>query len=435
MRAYYNKNTKAALMKLLKTLPKDDFYKHKVSGLKFHKKNLISLGDFYKIPFATKEELCSFQNKGKKSQQDNSFIMRVRADNLGNELKLPLSFDDYRGMVEFEQYRLEKAGIKTSDVCSIVYFPLQHIIPMAEAIMRIGAKYVPIEGGLEQRVSKIFDYELTCLLCTPKTVNDLIDYAKITKEKSSLRLIITAGQKIADFKDFSLRVKKFLGAEVIDQIGSSELQIFATHCKQHEQYHLIDKNQVVEIIDPETQKSSEKGELVITPLWRKDYPLIRYRTGDYIELKKRIKCRCGIQDPRVFGGVIKRVGGLTKVNGVLVSLDEISDNINKSLNYQYPLDKIIWSNISPPHILTIISEENRNDHIKIYLSRKKYQLTLRRRRPIEDYLDSFFGITPMLILVDSKDIKEMSDYQYLDIRGQKKSDLPKNVRVFIKKYD
>ena len=436
MKTYFNRASIKVLLDLIKALPGDHFYGDKEYIYNLKRKSKLTLADFYKLPFTTRDELYSFQANRTKNSQQGSYIMRAKADASGHEMQFPLSFNDYKRMIAFEQYKFEMIGVGKEDICSIVYFPLYHVIPMAEAIMHMGATYIPIDGTLEQVLGKILDYKLTVVFSTPKTISDLIDFIKKTKRKkeNNLRLVITTGQKISDFKRFAKLAKQYLGAELVDHIGSTELSGYAIRCREHNQYHFIDRDQVVEIIDLESLMPADEGELVITSLWRRDFPLIRYRTGDYIQLKKRINCRCGVKDPRVFSGVIKRVGGLTKVNGILVSLDEVFEKVKKSLSFQYPVDKILWGKISPPNVFLILDNENANDRIRVYISRLKYKLTLRKKRPIEDHLESFFGITPRMILIDRKDSKRLSDDQYIDIRGQQNKHLPKEVQMTLKKY-
>lgn len=434
MKIYLNQESRRSLLNLIRTLPKKDFYGHKVSSFKFQRKSRLSLTDFYKLPLITREDLYLFQAKKKKNNLQKSLVMRARADVHGNEMQFPLSLDDYNRLIAFEKYKFEKIGVKKTDTSSIIYFPLDYIIPMAEALMQLGASYIPIEGTLEQVLAKILDYKLTMLFSTPKTVSDLIKFAKKTKRRSNLRLVITAGQKIPNFNRFARLAKQYLGAEVVDHIGSFELSGFAFRCRQHNQYHFIDKYQVVEIINPESMQPASEGELVITSLWRRDFPLIRYRTGDYVQIKKKIGCQCEIRDPRVFSGVIRRIGDLTKINGILVSLEEIYERVRQNLLFQYPMDGLIWSRLAPPDIFLILDEGHVTDRIFIYINKLIYQLTLRKKRPIEQYLKSFLGITPQIILVEPRDSKELGVYRYMDIRGGRVKLQPKKIQTITKKY-
>jgi phenylacetate-CoA ligase len=72
-----------------------------------------------------------------------------------------------------------------------------------------------------------------------------------------------------------------------------------------------------EVIDPSTGENvtyGEKGELVITHLYKEASPLLRYRTGDLTYLISE-KCKCGrvITLPR---GVMGRTDEMLKIKGV-----------------------------------------------------------------------------------------------------------------------
>ena len=70
---------------------------------------------------------------------------------------------------------------------------------------------------------------------------------------------------------------------------------------------------------------TQKGELVLTNLGRLGSPVIRYRTGDLVELSRE-PCPCGLGTAWLHGGVLGRIDQMVTVRGINVYPSAI-DNI------------------------------------------------------------------------------------------------------------
>jgi phenylacetate-CoA ligase len=64
-------------------------------------------------------------------------------------------------------------------------------------------------------------------------------------------------------------------------------------CREADIYHIQSEQVLTEIVSDQGQPSAvgETGEVVVTPLYGYATPLLRYRTGDYVEAGPR--CSCG----------------------------------------------------------------------------------------------------------------------------------------------
>ncbi len=90
-----------------------------------------------------------------------------------------------------------------------------------------------------------------------------------------------------------------MGSRVIDVLSSSEAGVIAIECPQSGMYHIQSESVVVEIInnDGEACQEGEVGELVVTALYNYAFPIIRYRSGDYVV--KGHQCSCGARLPTI----------------------------------------------------------------------------------------------------------------------------------------
>jgi phenylacetate-CoA ligase len=86
--------------------------------------------------------------------------------------------------------------------------------------------------------------------------------------------------------------------------------------------HINEAEFIPEVIDTHTfelvspdERGVERGELVLTNLGRRGSPVIRYRTGDLVELQRR-PCPCGRASVQLRGGVLGRIDDMIVIRGV-----------------------------------------------------------------------------------------------------------------------
>jgi len=123
--------------------------------------------------------------------------------------------------------------------------------------------------------------------------------AKNTAHKFNLKLIKGTSEKIYDAYQFE--VEKAFGKKIVSEYGSAEGGIIAFECASGNM-HINMETVIVEVID---------GEIVVTNLVSKSFPIIRYKLGDYITLENCEKCSCGMVHPIIIE-VTGRVGAVIK---------------------------------------------------------------------------------------------------------------------------
>ena len=96
--------------------------------------------------------------------------------------------------------------------------------------------------------------------------------------------------------------------------GCSEAGPFGHPCPDGHGLHVDESEFVCEIVDEELRPTplGERGELLLTPLRRTGFPVLRYRTGDVTRLDPA-PCRCGrttVRMARVVGRTDDRLVGV-----------------------------------------------------------------------------------------------------------------------------
>jgi phenylacetate-CoA ligase len=98
------------------------------------------------------------------------------------------------------------------------------------------------------------------------------------------------------------------------------------------------------VIDPDTGGSVNDGtgELVVTNLSRPGMPVLRYRTGDLVDLLED-PCPCGRTSARIKGGVLGRADDMLIVRGVNLypsAIDNVVRSQKSIVEYEVEIKRI-----------------------------------------------------------------------------------------------
>jgi phenylacetate-CoA ligase len=190
-------------------------------------------------------------------------------------------------------------------------------------------------GGMnsEQRLQSLLDNRCSVIVCTPTYALHLAEVARakgIDLTASSVRIGIHAGEPGASLPNVKNAIEREWGMTCFDHAGATEAGAWAFDCQaQTGAIHLNEAEFVFEVIDPGTAEVVEegtRGELVVTNLGRVAMPVLRYRTGDLVELTTE-PCPCGRSFARIRGGVLGRADDMMIVRGVNLYPAAIDDLI------------------------------------------------------------------------------------------------------------
>jgi phenylacetate-coenzyme A ligase PaaK-like adenylate-forming protein len=145
-----------------------------------------------------------------------------------------------------------------------------------------------------------------------------------------LRTFLVAGEPLTAAR--RTRISELWGGiPVVQDYGSTETGSLAGECP-HGFLHLWADRLVPEVYDPATGRATAEGtgRLVVTTLYREAMPLVRYDTGDVVELSMA-PCPCGWQLPAV------RVRGRSSAGPGLAN-GKISQAEVEEFVYSLPVD-------------------------------------------------------------------------------------------------
>ncbi len=106
-------------------------------------------------------------------------------------------------------------------------------------------------------------------------------------------------------------IEKTLGCRVFDNLGCNDGGFESYECNEHKGFHYNDLQSILEV---DSTLSGGEGRLLITNLWNKSTPFIRYENGDIVTLEKE-PCPCRAPFPLI-GSIQGRTADiLTFANG------------------------------------------------------------------------------------------------------------------------
>ena len=129
----------------------------------------------------------------------------------------------------------------------------------------------------------------------------------------------------------SLRAElETFGIRVLQGYATADLGVLAYECSEKNGMHLH-PDCIVELLDLESGKPAEPGQpgQVVGTTFDKDYPLLRFATGDVSALiPGDAPCPCGRTAPKL-KGILGRVGDAFKVKGMFVRGSQMDEVIKR----------------------------------------------------------------------------------------------------------
>ncbi len=312
---------------------KNAFYTNKMKAVGVEPTDIRSLDDLTRLPMTVKSELTEDQAAHPPFGTNTTYPLEdyVRFHQTSGTTGVPLRVLDTNESWDWWArcwgHVLCGAGLTASDriFMAFSFGPFIGFWAAAEGARKIGALMVP-GGGRDspQRLELMRDSGATALCCTPTYALRLAEVAREVNfdlRSIPMRMTVHAGEPGANVPATKKRIEEAWGAKCYDHAGASEVGAHSFECEaQPGGTHLIASEFIVEVFEKETGKPvgpGERGELVITNLGRWGFPIIRYRTGDVVQLNTE-PCVCGRTFARFEGGLLGRADDMFTVRGVNV---------------------------------------------------------------------------------------------------------------------
>ena len=268
-------------------------------------KSCVTEKEFLKIPFSYKQDIRANNLEGRANDNYDVFGIFGSSGTTGNKTYYKFSMRDRELFDQISSRILRRVGVTNRDL-GVVCAPVLDGV-MAHTMMwqytAVGAGYVncPVPS-FDNFMAVLNSAHPTSVSGLPSALDFSLSPEFVVPKGLSPRLYLTGGHFFSNNKRKLIEEK--WGLSWYDFLGVSE--IFGPimgECKEKYGLHYDKDLFLVEIIDQETMEPVEDegkiGIMVITPLWCKGSPLVRYWTDDFA-YRIKTPCACGEAGERIF---------------------------------------------------------------------------------------------------------------------------------------
>jgi phenylacetate-CoA ligase len=397
------KRLKNVVRRVYKNVP---YFRDKLDKLGLKPADIKSLDDLQKLPFITKHDLRETYPFGLFATPMKD-VVRIHSSSgtTGKPVVAGYTRSDLKLWAELMARTMTSCGVTADDIIQNAYgYGLfTGGLGIHYGAERIGAVVIPISGGNTKRQLMLMeDFGSTVLACTPSYSLQIAEVAGemgLDMAKMKLRVGVCGAEPWSN--EMRAEIEERLHIKAMDIYGLTEIigPGVATECDSRCGLHIFEDHFVAEIIDPDTGEvrgQGQTGELVLTCITKKTFPVIRFRTRDIVSLNYD-KCKCGrtlVRMDRVTGRsddmlIIRGVNVFpSQVENVLMGIEEAEPHYQLILRKEGPMDTV--------EVQVEVDEKLFSDEIK-----KLQQV----ERKIAHEINSMLGIGVKVTLVQPKTIE------------------------------
>lgn len=351
---------------------KSPFYKNLFARENINIKGIQSLDDLQFLPLTTKEDLQKYNDNFLCVPLNKVIDFATTSGTLGEPITFCLTDNDLDRLAYNEAISFACAGIEEGDIVQLMttidrrfMAGLAYFLGLRKlkvGVIRLGA------GIPELQWDSILKHKPTYLITVPSFLLKLIEYAEthnIDYNNSGIKGAICIGESLRN-QDFSLntlanKITEKWNIKLFSTYASTEMSTAFTECEYGIGGHHHPELIIVEVLDDNNQpvKNGEQGELTITTLGVEAMPLIRFKTGDIVQLHNE-PCSCGKNTLRV-GPVVGRKQQMIKYKGTTLYPPAMNDVLNGFENIETHLIEISTNDLGTDEIVVKLAVKEQSE--------------------------------------------------------------------------
>lgn len=348
------------------------YYREMFSANNIDISSIQYLKDLQSIPVTTKTDL-QLRNKDFFCVPMNQIIdLSATSGTLGNPVTIGLTDNDLDRLAYNEAISFACAGIQKGDLVQLMTtIDRRFVAGLAYflGLRKLGAGVLRVGAGIpELQWDSILTHEPKYLIAVPSFLLKMIEYAEdnnIDYNQSSVKGVICIGESLRnqDFSDCVLahKITSKWNVDLFSTYASTEMSTAFTECAFHIGGHHHPELIIVEVLDENNKPVGEgqSGELTITTLGVEGVPLLRFKTGDIVQLHTD-GCKCGRNTLRI-GPVVGRKQQMIKYKGTTIYPPAMHDLLKFFDEIQSHLIEISTNELHSDEILVKIASTNQSE--------------------------------------------------------------------------
>ncbi|MBV1903626.1 MAG: AMP-binding protein [Marinosulfonomonas sp.] len=296
------------------------FYQTKFGDAGVDFDDIKTIQDLQKLPYTVKtevrESLAAQPPFGLHCAADLKDIVQMQASSgtTGNPSYVALTEPDAEMWHEMTARCFFANGVRPGDMALHAFSLAKGFvggIPVVQALQYMGAIDVPVgaDGGAERLLRAAYDTRPRCIVGAPNFVIHLAEKAEevlgVKASELGVERIIVGGEPGGGIPAIRARIEELWGAKCCEMLGGTDLGVaYWAECDDQSGMHMVNMDHIItELLDNDTGKiipfaDGAKGEMIYTAIGRQASPLVRFKSGDHIEVLGTT-CSCGRTGPKI----------------------------------------------------------------------------------------------------------------------------------------
>lgn len=396
------------------------FYHKRLTEAKVTPDKIKQLSDIQYIPYTTKDDIRDNYPFGMFAQPMKNIVrLHASSGTTGKPTVVGYTRRDLDMWSDVVARLCVAAGATDEDIVQICfgYGLFTGALGLHYGLEKIGATVIPSSSGnTEKQVMLLKDFGTTAIVSTPSYAMYMSEVARdngITNDQLKLRLGLFGSEGCTP--EMRTAVEKGFDLFATDNYGMSELigPGVSGECVRREGMHIAEDHFLAEVIDSKTGEVLEPGatgEIVITPLTKEAFPLLRYRTKDISRIDYE-PCKCGRTMARM-DKIKGRSDDMLKIKGVNVFPSQIES---------------VLMGISQigPHYQLVVTRQGCMDNLEVKVELtdstllENYSELEALQRTIQSKIHTVLGLMLKITLVEPKSLQRFQGkaQRVLDLRN------------------
>jgi len=365
--------------------------------------NIKTIDDLQQLPVTTKDDLQKNNDNFLCVPRHKIIDYCTTSGTLGDPVTFGLTDKDLDRLAYNEAISFDVAGIKEGDIVQLMTtIDRRFVAGLAYflGLRKLGAGVIRVGAGIPQlQWDSILKYKPNYLITVPSFLLKLIEFAEnhgIDYNNSGIKGAICIGEPLRN-QDFSMnilseKITEKWDIKLFSTYASTEMSTAFTECEHFKGGHHHPELIITEVLNDENLpvKIRESGELTITTLGVEGMPLIRFKTGDIVQLHDE-PCKCGRNTLRV-GPVLGRKQQMIKYKGTTLYPPAMHDVLNH-------FDSV------ENHLIEISTNELGTDEIVIKIASNDVSEELLHE--IKDYFRAKLRVTPKIEFASIEELQQI----------------------------
>src|SRR5690554_2283406 len=382
---------------------KSPFYQDMFSKHNIDVSQIKTLEDLQQIPVTTKTDL-QLHNKDFFCVPMSEIIdYAATSGTLGRPVSFGLTDNDLERLAYNEAISLTCSGIRKGDVVQLMTTIDRRFVAGLAYLLglrKLGAGVVRIGAGTPQlQWDSIFENNPKYLITVPSFLLKMLEYAEangIDYHTSGVKGVVCIGEPLRnqDLSNSILcdNILSKWNVKLYSTYASTEMSTAFTECEFQNGGHHHPELIIIEVLDENNNpvKAGKSGELTVTTLGVEAMPLLRFKTGDIVQVFSE-KCQCGRNTKRV-GPVLGRKEQMIKYKGTTIYPPAIYDLLKFFDQIQL-------------YLIELYINEAGNDDILIRVASTDTSYEFLSQ--IKEYLQSKLRVTPKVEFADLEELNKI----------------------------